>query len=91
MTKKEFIELIKDVPDDWDIVFRTNSERLDMCIPLDKKHLDVKAQCVNLENIREVQRMFPFGECNPKYKKAIVIDAIPYDYLKNKYHINIGI
>lgn len=91
MTKKEFIELINDVPDDWDIVFRTNSERLDVCIPLDEKHLGVKTQCVNLEQIVEAQCLFPMLKCEPLYKEAIVIDAIPYDYLENKYHINIKI
>lgn len=91
MTKKEFIDLTKDVPDDWDIVFRTNSERLDVCIALDGKHLDFKNQCVNLEQIREAQQLFPMLKCEPIYKNAIVIDAIPYEYLENTYHINIKV
>ena len=91
MTKKEFIELTKDVPDDWDIVFRTNSERLDMCLPLKAKHISIETQCVNLEQIREAQCLYPMLKCYPKYKDTIVINAIPYDYLENKYHITIDI
>lgn len=91
MTKKEFIELTKDVPDDWDIVFRTNSERLDVCLPLIDKHIVAETQCVNFEQIQEEQHLFPMLKCEPIYKSAIVIDAIPYDYLENTYHINIEI
>ena len=89
MTKKEFIELIKDVPDDWDIVFRTNSERLDVCLPLSAKHLFMETKCVNLEQIREAQYLFPMLKCEPIYKSAIVIDAIPYEHLEEKYRIHI--
>lgn len=48
MTKKEFIELIKDVPDDWDIVFRTNSERLDVCLPLREEYITIEQQLFNV-------------------------------------------
>ena len=89
MTKKEFIELIKDVPDDWNIVFRTNSERLDVCVPLNTKHLNLESQCVNSEQIYEAQCLFPTLKCKPIYKGAIVIDAIPYEHLEEKYRIHI--
>ena len=89
MTKKEFMELIKDVPDDWDIVFMTNSERLDVCLPIREEYITLKQQCVNLEQIIEAQQLFPMLKCEPIYKNAIVINAIPYNYLENKYCIHI--
>lgn len=93
MTKKEFIELTKDIPDDFDIVFRTNSERLDCCLPLEKEHICFETYCTNMPHYDDYPRGWFNEEKAPilHYKKAIVLEAIPYDYLENKYFIHIAI
>lgn len=93
MTKKELLEndLFKSLPDDAEIVFGTNND-LWKCIPLNALNISVIKQC-----LKE-----PFGEDMPKsmrdhfafspqYKNALVIDAIPYWYLKEMYHITLNV
>lgn len=77
MTKKELLEndLFKSLPDDTEIVFGTNND-LWQCIPLNALNISVIKQC-----LKE-----PWGNM---YKTALVIDAIPYWYLKEKYHITL--
>ena len=92
MTKKEFIELIKDVPDDWDIVFRTNSERLDVCLPLREEYITIEQQCLNVfHKNADWTKIFPRDKGVLEFKKAIVLEAIPYEHLEEKYRIHITI
>lgn len=87
MTKKEFIDALSDVPDDIDIVFGTDKHLLE-CVPLNALNISVIRQCTN----EDVLDDFPLSmrkkvSFTPKYKTAIVLDAIPYWYLQEKYNI----
>lgn len=79
MTKKEFMDLLIDVPEDVDIVFGTDSHLL-WCVPLNALNVSVIRQCTNEPSNGGV--VF-----SPRYKTAIVLDAIPYWYLKEKYNM----
>ena len=79
MTKKEFFDLLMDVPEDVDIVFGTYSHLIG-CVPLNALNVSVIRQCANEPSNGGV--VF-----RPQYKTAIVLDAIPYWYLKEKYNV----
>lgn len=79
MTKKELIDALSDVPDDIDIVFGTDKHLLE-CVPLNALNISVIRQCTN----EPIDGGMVF---KPRYKTAIVLDAIPYWYLQEKYNI----
>lgn len=84
MTKKELIEseYFKELPDDAEIVFATDGH-IDRCVPLNALNISVVRQCVNVPEDGGV--VF-----KPKYKNALVIDGIPYWYLKERYCITLN-
>ena len=84
MTKKELIECeyFKELPDDAEIVFATDG-RIDRCVSLNALNISIVRQCLNIP--KEGGVVF-----SPKYKTALVIDAIPYWYLKERYEVTIG-
>jgi hypothetical protein len=76
MTKKELIESewLKKIPDDAEIVFRTN-EKANMCHKLKLEHLSIWRQCVNVEEIPDGHGFYKFR--NPQYMTAVVIEGMP--------------
>lgn len=85
MTKKELLEndAFKSLPDDAEIVFATD-KNLKYCIRLNELNLSAIRQCVNFKDIQESV----LNAVKPKYMTALVIDAIPYWLLKEKYNIH---
>ena len=83
MTKKELIEseYFKELPDDAEIVFATD-ELVNRCVPLNALNISIVSQCVNIPKEGDV--LF-----RPEYKTALLIDAIPYWYLKEGYGITL--
>lgn len=92
MTKKELLELLKDVPYDYPIVFKT-CKHIAKCTPLQRADITFTYGVLNASDIMDFKTMFPYAEDNkcpkPIEEKAIVIDAIPYEVLKNACGINI--
>ena len=85
MTKRELLEneVFKSLPDDAKIIFKTNEHR-EMCVPLIPPHCWYEKRCTNLEIIENA----PPGErIKPKYECFFIIDAMPFDYMKNKLHM----
>lgn len=88
MTKKEFLEneVFMAAPEDAEIVFATG-EKLKMCVPLNALNLSLVRECVNEEIFRDAPTEV-FEHFMPEYKTALVIDAIPYWYLKERYNVS---
>ena len=86
MTKKELLEneWFKAAPDDTPMVFKT-CEFLAACEPLRKENLWFMSQATNAQGIP------PSSEwrTEPLVLKAIVIDAIPCNFLENVCNIHI--
>ena len=89
MTKKDLLEndLFKSLPDDTEIVFGTNKD-LRRCVPMNALNISVMQQCINNDSWKDiplnVRDNYTF---TPQYKTALVIDAAPYWYLQEAYHI----
>lgn len=84
MTKKELIESeeFRMLPDDAEVVFATGKTLRD-CVTLNALNLSVVRECVN--EPQEGGVLF-----QPEYKTALVIDSIPYWYLKERFGIVVG-
>lgn len=89
MTKKEFLEneVFAALPDDAEIVFATGN-RLKMCVPLNPLNVSLVKECVNEDTMNDLPSNVR-EHFKPEYKCALVIDAIPYDYLQAKYCIHL--
>ena len=87
MTKKELLEdeTFKALPDDTQIIFKT-SEHRQMCEPLTHEHCWYEKRCTNLEVIQNAPLEIS-ERIKPKYECFLVIDAIPFDYMKNKLNM----
>lgn len=91
MTKKELLEsdVFQKLPEDAEIVFATG-EKLKMCVPLNPLNISVVKELVNEDEISDIplnaREHFDF---KPKYKTCLVLDAIPYWLLKEKYGITL--
>ena len=84
MTKKELLEseVFQALPDDAEIVFATH-EKTHLCTRLNALNLSAVKECTNIPEHG--------GELfEPKYFTALVIDAIPYWLLKEKYGISLS-
>ena len=90
MTKKEFLEneVFNAMPDDAEIVFATGN-RLKMCVPLSPLNVSLVKECVN-EDTLNVLPPHIREHFKPEYKVALVLDAMPYWYLKEKYNVSFG-
>ena len=89
MTKKEFLEndVFMALPDDAEIVFSTDAHT-DRCVPVTSLNLSAVRQCVNEDEWREMPTCVRAGfSFTPRYRTALVIDAVPYWYLKERYGI----
>lgn len=85
MTKKEFLKLeaFAALPDDAEIVFNT-SKHPEAREPFTTMSCWYEERCTNMyyiqnapENIRE--------QIEPKYVHFFIIDAMPRDYMKNRF------
>lgn len=89
MTKKELLEsdVFQALPDEAEIVFATGS-KLKQCVALNELNLSAIRECINEDEWKNIplsaREQFKF---EPKYRTALVIDAIPYWYLKEKYNV----
>lgn len=90
MTKREFLEneVFAALPDDAEIVFATGN-KLRMCVPLNPLNVSLVKECVNEDVLNELP-LDVREHFSPVYKCALVLDAIPYWYLKEKYGVTIG-
>jgi len=90
MTKKELIESewFKKIPDDAEIVFRTN-EKANMCHKLKLEHLSIWRQCVNVEEIPDGHGFYKFR--NPQYMTAVVIEGMPFEYMEDMFNMHFEI
>ena len=88
MTKKEFLEneVFAALPDDAEIVFATGN-RLRMCVPLNPLNISFVKECVNEDTLKDLPSNVR-EHFKPVYKCALVLDAIPYWYLKEKYNVS---
>lgn len=88
MTKKELLEneLFAALPDDAEIVFATG-RKLRECVAMNALNISVVRECVNEEVFRDAPTEV-FEHFRPEYKNALVVDAIPYWYLKEKYNVS---
>lgn len=87
MTKKELLELevFKELPEDAEILFRTSKE-LPMCEPVTSKHLFLTRECTNIDAVMRVP-FYVKQRPVAKYKTALIIDAMPFDYMKGKFNM----
>lgn len=90
MTKKELLEneVFMAAPDDAEIVFATG-EKLNMCVQLNPLNISLVKECVNEDTLKDLP-LDVREHFNPEYKFALVLDAIPYWYLKEKYNVSFG-
>lgn len=88
MTKKEFLEneVFAALPDDAEIVFATGN-KLKMCVPLNPLNVSLVKECVNEDTLKDLPSNVR-EHFKPEYKCALVLDAIPYWYLKEKYNVS---
>lgn len=88
MTKKEFLEneVFAALPDDTEIVFATGN-KLKMCVPLNPLNISFWKECVNEDTLKDLP-LDVREHFKPEYKCALVLDAIPYWYLKEKYGVS---
>ena len=90
MTKRELLEneVFKALPDDAEIVFATGN-KLRQCVALNPLNISLVRERVNEDRMKDlppdVREHF-----NPEYKCALVLDAIPYWFLKERYGVAIG-
>lgn len=87
MTKKELLEneAFKALPDDSQIIFKT-SEHRQMCVPLIQQHCWYEKRCTNLDVIQNTPPEIS-ERIKPKYECYFIIDAMPFDYMKNKLNM----
>lgn len=87
MTKKELLEneSFKELPADAEILFRTSKELL-MCEPVTSKHLFLTRECTNIDAVMHVP-FYVKQRPVAKYKTALVICAMPFDYMENKLNM----
>ena len=78
MTKKELLEseVFQMLPDDGEIMFATG-EKLKECYALNVLNISLMKECVNENRLPH------------EYRCALLIDAIPYWLLKEKYGIDL--
>lgn len=90
MTKREFLEneVFMAAPEDAEIVFATGN-KLKMCVPLNPMNVSLVKECVNEDTLKDLPSNVR-EHFKPEYKVALVIDAIPYWLLKEKYGVVIG-
>lgn len=88
MTKKELLEneVFAALPDDAEIVFATG-EKLKMCVALNPLNISLIKECLN-EDVLKDMPLDVREHFKPEYKCAMVIDAIPYWYLKERYNVS---
>lgn len=88
MTKKEFLEneVFAALPDDAEIVFATGN-KLRQCVALNPLNISLIKECVNEDRLNELP-LDVREHFKPEYKCALVLDAIPYWYLKEKYNFS---
>lgn len=88
MTKKELLEneLFAALPDDAEIVFATGN-KLKMCVPLNPLNVSLVKECVNEDTLNDLP-LHVREHFKPEYKVALLLDAIPYWYLKEKYNVS---
>lgn len=85
MTKKELLDsqAFKAMPDDAEIVFNTSS-RVDLCKRLRLDQMTLIQQVVNVDDFKDIplniRGSYVF---RPQYATALVIEAVPYDYLEH--------
>ena len=89
MTKKELLEnkWFAMAPDNTEIVFRTDN-KVAGCLHLEVSHLSLQKEIINEKELEDrpwwmVREAPPF---KPIYMTAIVIEAMPLDYMKEKYN-----
>ena len=87
MTKKELLEneVFMAAPEDAEIVFATG-EKLKMCVAMNPLNISLVKECVNEDTLKDLP-LDVREHFIPEYKTALVIDAIPYWYLKEKYGV----
>lgn len=87
MTKKELLEneTFKALPDDTQIIFKTCEHR-QMCEPMTAEHCWYEKRCTNLEVIRSAPPEIS-ERIKQKYECFFIIDAMPFDYMKNKLNM----
>ena len=93
MTKKELIEseIWRRLPDDAEIVFRTNREARH-CSLVMSEELEVVGELINPPDFDQIPLHMQFDFCKryvPKYKTFLVINGIGLKELKHKYGITI--
>ena len=89
MTKKELLEneVFQALPDDAEIVFATG-EKLKMCVPLNPLNISLVSECTNIDEYINLPKNVRDGlKFEPKYRTCMVIDAIPYWYLKERFGV----
>ena len=87
MTKKELLEneTFAALPDDTEIVFNT-SKHIEARVPLTFNECYYEKRCTNLEAIQSAPQEIR-KRIKQKYECFFVIDAMPFDYMKDKLNM----
>lgn len=91
MTKKELLEseVFQMLPEDGEIVFATG-EKLSGCYAVNPLNISLVQECTNVDEYNNLPKNVRDGfKFEPKYKTCMVLDAIPYWLLKEKYGITL--